>query len=173
MALRTPGDGPQGRITIKRTYKTFYAVLREAARWLAGQDVTHVAMEATGIYSTPVCHAMIEHGGFEQVLVCNPGHVKNVPGHKTDYADAEWLAQLLECGLLNASFIPSAAVKAARDVLRYRTKVVQQRTSGSGRWPPPRSSAKSVSARRSSSPGRPNARTTSPPAKTTRRKPSG
>ncbi|MEU6722063.1 IS110 family transposase [Nonomuraea sp. NPDC046802] len=129
IALRTPGDGPQGRTTIKRTYKTFYGVLKEAARWLTGQGVTHVAMEATGIYSMPVYHAMIEHGRFEQVLVCNPGHVKNVPGRKTDYADAEWLAQLLECGLLNASFIPTAQVKAARDVLRYRTKVVQQRTS--------------------------------------------
>jgi transposase len=129
IALRTPGDGPQGRITVKRTYKTFYGVLKEAARWLTGQGVTHVAMEATGIYSMPVYHAMIEYGRFEQVLVCNPGHVKNVPGRKTDYADAEWLAQLLECGLLNASFIPTAQVKAARDVLRYRTKVVQQRTS--------------------------------------------
>lgn len=129
VAVRTPGDGPQGRVTIKRTYKTFYGVLKEAARWLTGQGVTHVAMEATGIYSMPVYHAMIEYGRFEQVLVCNPGHVKNVPGRKTDYADAEWLAQLLECGLLNASFIPTAQIKAARDVLRYRTKVVQQRTS--------------------------------------------
>ncbi|MEQ4718047.1 IS110 family transposase [Nonomuraea sp. B19D2] len=77
----------------------------------------------------PVYHSMIEHGRFTQVLVCNPGHVKNVPGRKTDYADAEWLVQLLECGLLNASFIPITQVKAARDVLRYHTKVVQQRTS--------------------------------------------
>ena len=129
IAVRTPGNGPEGRVTVKRTYKTFYGVLREAARWLTAQQVTHVAMEATGIYSMPVFHAMIEHGGFEQVLVCNPGHVKQVPGRKTDYADAEWLAQLLECGLLRASFIPSAEIKAARDVLRYRTKVVQARTS--------------------------------------------
>lgn len=129
VAVRAPGDGPQGRVTVKRAYKTFYGVLKEAARWLTGQGVTHVAMEATGIYSMPVYHAMIEHGRFEQVLVCNPGHVKNVPARKTDYADAEWLAQLLECGLPNASFIPAAQVKAARDVLRYRTKVVQQRTS--------------------------------------------
>jgi transposase len=129
VAVRMPGEGPEGRVTIKRTYKTFFGVLKEAARWLTDQGITHVAMEATGVYSMPVYHAMIEHGSFEQVLVCNPGHVKNVPGRKTDYADAEWLAQLLECGLLNASFIPAAEIKAARDVLRYRTKVSQQRTS--------------------------------------------
>jgi transposase len=86
-------------------------------------------MEATGIYSMPVYHALVEHGNFEQVVVCNAGHVKNVPGRKTDFADAEWLVHLLECGLLRGSFIPPADIKAARDVLRYRTKVVQSRTS--------------------------------------------
>jgi transposase len=129
VAVRLPGDGPDGRATVKRTFKTFYGVLREAARWLDSLGVTHVAMEATGIYSMPVYHALIEHGEFEQVLVCNAGHVKNVPGRKTDLADAEWLVHLLECGLLRGSFIPPADIKAARDVIRYRTKVVQSRTS--------------------------------------------
>ena len=129
VAVRLPGDGPEGRHTVKRKFKTFYGVLREAARWLVSQGVTHVAMEATGIYSMPVYHALIEHGDFEKVLVCNAGHVKNVPGRKTDMADAEWLVQLLECGLLAGSFIPPADVKAARDVIRYRAKVVQSRTS--------------------------------------------
>jgi len=129
VAVRLPGDGPDGRQTIKRTFKTFYGVLREAARWLDSLGVTHVAMEATGIYSMPVYHALIEHGSFEQVLVCNAGHVKNVPGRKTDLADAEWLVHLLECGLLRGSFIPPADIKAARDVIRYRTRVVQSRTS--------------------------------------------
>jgi transposase len=77
----------------------------------------------------PVYHALVEHGQFEQVLVCNAGHVKNVPGRKTDLADAEWLAHLLECGLLRASFVPPADIKAVRDVIRYRVKVVQARTS--------------------------------------------
>ena len=94
---------------------------------LAG--VTHVAMEATGIYSMPVYHALIEHGDFTRVLVCTAGHVKNVPGRKTDFSDAEWLVHLLECGLLAGSFIPPADIKAARDVIRYRAKVVQSRTS--------------------------------------------
>jgi transposase len=129
VAVRRPGKGRDGRVTEKRTYKTFYGVLREMARWLASQGVTHVAMEATGVYSMPVYHALIEHGGFGQVLVCNAGHVKNVPGRKTDLADAEWLAQLLECGLLAGSFIPPAEVKAVRDLVRYRAKIAQQRVS--------------------------------------------
>jgi transposase len=127
VAVRLPGDGPDGRTTLKRTFKTFCGVLREAARWLSSLGVTHVAMEATGIYSMPACHALIEHGDFAQVLVCNAGHVKNVPGRKTDLADADWLVHLLECGLLRGSFIPPAGIKAARDVVRYRTKVVQSR----------------------------------------------
>jgi transposase len=129
VAVRLPGDGPDGRQMIKQTFRTFYGVLREAARWLASLGVTHVAMEATGIYSMPVYHALVEHGQFAQVLVCNAGHVKNVPGRKTDLADAEWLVHLLECGLLRGSFIPPAQIKAARDVIRYRAKVVQSRTS--------------------------------------------
>ena len=129
VAVRLPGDGPEGRRTIKRTFKTFYVVLAEAARWMGSLGVTHVAMEATGIYSMPVYHALVEHGDFEKVLVCNAGHVRNVPGRKTDFSDAEWLVHLLECGLLAGSFIPPAEIKAARDVLRYRTKVAQQRVS--------------------------------------------
>ena len=84
VAVRLPGDGPDGRVTRKKTFKTFYGVLREAAGWLTSLGVTHVAMEATGIYSMPVYHALLEHGQFQQVLVCNAGHVKNVPGRKTD-----------------------------------------------------------------------------------------
>jgi transposase len=129
VAVRLPGDGPDGRQTTKRTFKTFYGVLREAARWLTSLGVTQVAMEATGVYSMPVYHALLEHGDFAQVLVCNAGHVKNVPGRKTDLADAEWLVQLLEYGLLKGSFIPPAEIKAARDVIRYRAKLVQSRTS--------------------------------------------
>ena len=129
VVVRLPGDGPDRRATHKRTFKTFYGVLREAARWFCSLGVTHVAMEATGIYSMPVYHALIEHGEFTQVLVCNAGHVKNVPGRKTDLADAEWLVRLLECGLLRGSFIPAADIKAARDVIRYRAKIVQSRTS--------------------------------------------
>ena len=109
--------------------KTFYGVLAEAAKWLVSLGVTHAAMEATGIYSMPVCHALLEHGDFGRVLVCDAGHVKNVPGRKTDLADAEWLAQLPERGLPAGSFIPPAGVKAVRDVIRYRAKISRQRVS--------------------------------------------
>ena len=63
VAVRRPGRGRDGRVTVKRTYKTFYGVLREMARWLASEGITHVAMEATGVYSMPACHALTGHGG--------------------------------------------------------------------------------------------------------------
>ena len=129
VAVRLPGSGPGRRDTRVRKFGAFYGVLREMARWLAAQGVTHVAMEATGIYTMPVYHALLEPGRFEQVLVCNAAHVKNVPGRKTDAAGASWLAELLECGLLRGSFIPPAQIKAVRDVIRYRRKIVQERAS--------------------------------------------
>jgi transposase len=127
VAVRAPGRGPGGRETRVRKFGTFYGVLREMARWLASQGVTHVAMEATGIYTMPVYHALLEPAAFEQVLVCNAAHVKNVPGRKTDAVDASWLAELLECGLLKGSFIPPEDIKAVRDVVRYRRKIVAER----------------------------------------------
>src|ERR1700745_2172875 len=84
VAVRMPGDGPDGRVTLKRMFRTFYGVMGEAARWLVSLGVTHVAMEATGVYSMPVYYALLEHGDFEKVLICNAAHVKNVPGRKTD-----------------------------------------------------------------------------------------
>lgn len=128
VAVRLPGDGPGGRVTKVRKFRAFYGVLREMTGWLASLGVTHVAMEATGIYTMPVLHALMEPGCFERVLVCNAAHVKNVPGRKTDAVDASWLAELLECGLLRGSFIPEREVKALRDVVRYRKKLVQQRS---------------------------------------------
>lgn len=129
VAVRLPGPGPGGRDTQVRKFAAFYGVLREMTRWLASLGVTHVAMEATGIYTMPVFHALMEPAAFEQVLVCNAAHVKNVPGRKTDAVDASWLAQLLECGLLAGSFVPPEDIKALRDVVRYRKKLVQQRSS--------------------------------------------
>jgi transposase len=129
VAVRLPGDGPDGRQMIKRTFRTSCGVLREAARWLTSLGVTHVAMEAAGIYSMPVCHALTGHGDFTQVLACNAGHVKNVPGRETDFPGAERLVRLLECGLLAGGFIPPADIRAARDVIRYRARAVQSRTS--------------------------------------------
>ncbi len=129
VAVRAPGDAPEGRTTQVRKFRAFYGVLAEMTRWLCSLRVTHVAMEATGVYTMPVYHALLEYGRFEQVLVCNPAHVKNVAGRKTDAVDAAWLAELLEYGLLRGSFIPPPQVKAMRDVTRYRKKLVGERTS--------------------------------------------
>ena len=84
--------------------------------WLTELGVTHVAMEATGIYWRPVWHALAEAERFE-VLVCNAAHVENVPGGKTDVGDAAWLAQLLEVGLLRGGFTPPEHLVAIRDPL--------------------------------------------------------
>jgi transposase len=132
-AVRLPGRGPGGRETRVGKFGAFYGVLREMAGWLAAQGVTHVAMEATGACTMPVHHALLEPGCFEQVLVCNAAHVKNVPGRKTDAVDAAWLAELLGCGQLKGSFIPPAEIKAVRDVVRCRRKLVQQRAAGTQR----------------------------------------
>ena len=83
VAVRTPGDIPGQRRQLVRKYKTFYQVLREMVAWLVEQGVTHVAMEATGVYWKPVFHALCEAEQIE-VLLVNARHAKNVPGRKTD-----------------------------------------------------------------------------------------
>jgi transposase len=93
--------------------------------WLAEWSCTHVAMESTGDYWKPVYNLLEDD--FE-VLLVNAQHVKHVPGRKTDVCDAEWLAELLLHGLLTASFIPPKPQRALRDLTRYRTKLIQERT---------------------------------------------
>src|SRR6266542_1166180 len=100
------GRAARTRCQQVRKYRTFYSALREMTGWLVEPRVSHVAMESTGIYWTPVLHALVEADGLE-VLLCNASHVKNVPGRKTDAADAVWLAELCEVGLLRGSFIPA------------------------------------------------------------------
>jgi transposase len=129
-AVRLPGKGRDGRKTEKRKYRAFYGVLREVAGRLESLGVTHVAMEATGTYPQPAYCALAESGS-EEVLACNAGHVKNVPGRKTGLSDAGWLAQLLECGLVRGSFIPRP---------RSRQSVTW---SGTGPRPPGSGSARS------------------------------
>ena len=98
------------------------------ARELRRRGVTHVVMEASGVYTEPVYHALCELD-FTEVIVVNPAHVKALKGHKTDARDCARMAELLECGLLHGSFIPSAEQKEVRDLTRYRMKTVQARTS--------------------------------------------
>lgn len=118
-------DGLGGRGQQTREFRTFTHRLVELRDWLRGEAVTQVAMESTGVYWRPVWH-VLEDAGFELLLV-NPAHFRNLPGRKTDVKDSEWLAQLLECGLLRGSFIPPADIARLRDLTRYRTKIVQER----------------------------------------------
>ncbi|MGC2460056.1 MAG: IS110 family transposase [Steroidobacteraceae bacterium] len=98
--------------------------------WLSEQRVTHVAMEATGVYWKPVYY-MLEND-FELLLV-NPAHFRQVPGRKTDVADCTWLAQLLEHGLLRNSFVPPAPIRDLRDLTRYRKSLTEERTRAANR----------------------------------------
>lgn len=118
-------DGEGGRGQETKEFGTFTQRLVALREWLVGHDVSQVAMEATGVYWKPVWY-VLETAGFELMLV-NPQHFRNLPGRKTDVADSEWIAQLLECGLLRGSFIPPAEIAKLRELTRYRTKVVQER----------------------------------------------
>src|SRR5207248_7093103 len=128
VAIRSPGGKPWARKTEVLEYRTFYGVLQEMARELRRRGVTHVVMEASGVYTEPVYHALCEQD-FTQVAVINPAHAKALKGHKTDAKDCARLAELFECGLLRGSYIPSAELKEVRDLTRYRIKTVQARTS--------------------------------------------
>ncbi len=108
-----------------RKFGTMTADLVELREWLAELKVTHVAMESTGVYWQPVFNLL--EGHFQGVWVVNAQHIKKVPGRKTDMKDAEWIAQLLQCGLLKPSFVPDRQQRELRDLTRQQTKLVQQR----------------------------------------------
>ena len=91
--------------------------LLQLADWLAAQGITHVAMEATGVYWKPIWH--IREGRFELVLA-NAAHIRNVPGRKSDVNDAVWISDLLAHGLIRASFVPPAPIQELRDLTRTR-----------------------------------------------------
>ena len=110
-----------------RSFATTTAGLLALSAWLAERGRTHVAMEATGVYWKPVWHVLAD-GDFTLVLA-NAAHVKNVPGRKTDVADATWLAELLAHGLVRASFVPDAPTQTLRALLRTRKQLVRERAS--------------------------------------------
>jgi transposase len=107
-----------------RTFSTMTQDLLALSDWLLSFGVTHVAMEATGEYWKPVYNLL--EGQFE-LLVVNAHHVKNLPGRKTDVKDAEWLADLLQHGMLRASFIPAPEQRDLRELVRHRTNFVRER----------------------------------------------
>lgn len=121
-ACITVCEDKHGKQQQTRAFGTFTQDLLKLADWLKEHGVTHVAMEATGVYWRPVW-AMLE-GHFEQMLV-NPHHIKAVPGRKTDTKDCEWIADLLQHGLLKGSFVPPTPIQDLRDLTRYRAELRQ------------------------------------------------
>ena len=107
-----------------RTFSTMTAGLLALADWFESMSITVVAMESTGVYWRPIFN-LIEEG--RTIVLVNAQHMKAVPGRKTDVKDAEWLADLLRHGLLQASFIPPAPIRELRDLTRYRKTLVQER----------------------------------------------
>jgi transposase len=119
-----PGPGKQPHKEI-RTFNTMTADLLELADWLTLQHVTHVALESTGVYWKPAWNVL--EGSFTLLLV-NARHIKQVPGRKTDVKDCEWIADLLRHGLLRPSFVPDRPHRELRELTRYRTTLVRERS---------------------------------------------
>lgn len=113
-------DGVHGEV---RTFKTTTKGLLALLDWLGAEHVTHVAMEATGVYWKPVWHVLED--AFVLVLG-NAHHIRNVPGRKTDVNDATWIAQLLAHGLISASFVPPSAIQQVRELTRSREQLVRE-----------------------------------------------
>jgi transposase len=118
--------GPDGHVEkVVRRYTTMTADLLAMADWLADADVSHLAMESTGVFWKPIWNLL--EGRFT-ILLVNPRDVKQVPGRKTDVSDAAWIAQLLQHGLLKGSFVPPAPIRVLRDLTRHRTTLVRDKT---------------------------------------------
>jgi transposase len=118
--------GPKGTPEkVIRTFGTMTADLLKLADWLAAHRITQVAMESTGVYWKPVWNLL--EGQFD-LLLANAQHIKAVPGRKTDVRDCEWIADLLRHGLLRASFVPETPQRELRELTRYRTALIRERT---------------------------------------------
>ena len=122
--VRMPGPQRGARRSERKAFATTPRGLSELTDWLIAHEVTIVAMESTGVYWRPV-YAVLERR--LTVILVNARHVNMRPGRKTDLKDCEWLAQLLECGLLRASFVPPAAVRDVRDLTRLRKTLSRER----------------------------------------------
>jgi transposase len=120
--VRVP-DG-NGRRVVTETFGTMTPDLWALREWLQAYGVTHVALESTGVYWKPVYYVLED--AFTLLLI-NMQELKRVPGRKTDVRDSDWLAQLLECGLLRPSFVPPPAIRELRDLTRYRVQQVRDR----------------------------------------------
>jgi transposase len=110
-----------------KTFGTTTAELESLKQWLKSEEISHIAMESTGIYWRPVFN-VLEDEQWELLLV-NAGHIKNVPGRKTDVKDCEWICKLLRAGLLRGSFIPQEEIRQLRSFTRYQ-KTIQHQIQG-------------------------------------------
>src|SRR5438067_4718822 len=120
----TPGADGQATKAL-RSFGTMTADLLELADWLGAAGCTHVAMESTGVYWKRIYNLLEDQ--FTLLLV-NPKHFRAVPGRKTDVRDAEWLADLLRHGLLRGSYVPARPERELRELTRYRTALVHERS---------------------------------------------
>ena len=127
--VRVPGQGRSVQQLVE-TFGTTTEQLLTLRDWLAAHEVSHVAMESTGVYWKPVYYVL--ESSFTLLLV-NATHIKKVPGRKTDVSDCAWIAQLLEHGLLRASFVPPPPIRELRDLTRYRKSLVQERSRAANR----------------------------------------
>lgn len=119
-------DAEGNSVTEKRLFGTMTRELHELARWLCQAQVTAVAMEATGVYWMPVWNVLEQYG--LKLLLINPEHYKAVRGKKTDLKDGRRIAELLQDGRLEGSYVPPVAIRVLRDLTRYRTKLVQHQS---------------------------------------------
>jgi transposase len=123
--------GPDGAVSREvRTFGTTTAELLALSDWLGAKGVGPVARESTGVYWKPIFNLL--EGSFPVNLV-NAHHIKQVPGRKTDVKDAEWIAQLLQYGLLSSSFIPPPEIRDLRDLTRQRTQIIRERATVANR----------------------------------------
>jgi len=109
-----------------REYGTLTGDIKELADWLLENKCQMAAMESTGVYWKPI-YNILELFDIPAMVV-NAQHMKNVPGRKTDVKDAQWIAQLTQCGLLRASYIPGKEQREMRDVVRYRKSLTEERS---------------------------------------------
>jgi transposase len=124
VCVRVPGSGKRRHKEI-RTFSSMTRDLLAMRDWLLAEQVTVVGMEATGSYWKPVFYLL--ENDMETWLL-NARHMKNVPGRKTDVADSEWICRMVEHGLVRPSFVPPPAIRQLRDLTRYRTEVIRERT---------------------------------------------
>ena len=106
-----------------KSFDTFTSSLTQLREWLVSLGITHVAMESTGVYWKPIYNVFEDY--IRNIWIVNARHIKNVPGHKTDKNDSEWICQLLMAGLLKPSFIPPREQRELRDLTRYRRKLIE------------------------------------------------